>query len=131
MGKSRIPVTGFRIALILVAAVILHLAITRLHYPVVRDLNDKISHILAFGCMAFLLDFSFPVRRFDSAKIVGLLAFGVLIEAIQHFLPYREASFYDVVADGIGITAYSVMAVPGLRRTPWLRLRWAAATRST
>ena len=39
-------------------------------------------------------------------KWVSLLAYGLFIETVQRFLPYREFSGWDLVADGIGIWLY-------------------------
>jgi VanZ family protein len=36
-------------------------------------------------------------------KFVLLLFFGLLIEVIQYFIPNREFSFYDLVANLVGI----------------------------
>ena len=37
---------------------------------------------------------------------VSLLAFGLFIEVVQYFLPYRQFSLLDLAADGIGIWLY-------------------------
>lgn len=39
-----------------------------------------------------------------------LLAFGLQIEIVQYFLPNREFSLLDVVADGVGIVFGLVVA---------------------
>ena len=36
-------------------------------------------------------------------KVLILLSFGTQIECVQYFLPNREFSLLDVVADGVGI----------------------------
>ncbi|BDY12625.1 hypothetical protein HCR_09370 [Hydrogenimonas cancrithermarum] len=39
-------------------------------------------------------------------RIAGwMLMVGIFIEAVQYFLPYREASVFDVFADIVGIMA--------------------------
>ena len=62
--------------------------------------------------LAFLADFSFPASRFGPAKIAPLLAYGVLIELVQYFLPHREASWLDVVGDGAAAAAAGINAAP-------------------
>ena len=119
--------SGFRIALIVAIVTILYLAITPFPVPVVEDVNDKASHVLAFFGLALLLDFSFPASALDVRKILALLAFGLLIEVIQYHLPYRTFSLLDWAADGLGITAYW-LALPALRHLPVLRRRWKVAT---
>ena len=105
--------------------VILYLAMTHLHYPLIENVNDKVNHALAFFVLGLLADFSFPERGFGPSKILALLAYGLLIEVIQHFLPYRTFSLYDLAADGVGLTLYWC-SVPAIKRLPWLRGRWEA-----
>ena len=61
--------------------------------------------------LALLADLSWPAMRFNGAKIILLLIYGVAIEFVQHFLPYRAASFLDIVADGLGILLYLPLAL--------------------
>jgi VanZ family protein len=102
---------------------ITHLATTRIQYPVVENINDKLNHILAFYVLALLVDFSFPQDKFVVSKVLALLGFGLLIEVIQYFLPYRTFSLYDLAADGGGLTVYW-FSLPTLRYVPLLRCRW-------
>jgi VanZ family protein len=116
----------FRVALVAAVALVFHLATTERAYPGVEQLHDKVSHVLAFATLAFLADFSFPASRFGPGKILPLLAYGVLIELVQYFLPYREASWLDVVGDGAGIAVYAIgfpvlANVRGLHRLQELR----------
>lgn len=127
VDRGHTTTIGFRVALIVAVITILHLATTPLHYPVVEDVNDKASHVLAFFGLALLLDFSFPASPLDWRKILALLAFGLLIETIQYYLPYRTFSLLDWAADGLGIFVYG-LALPGLRYLPVLRRRWKVTT---
>lgn len=70
--------------------------------------NDKINHLLAFAVLAALVDGSFPGPGPGRgwAKWAGLLGYGLLIEAVQFFLPFREASGWDLLADAAGIGLY-------------------------
>ena len=70
--------------------------------------SDKILHFLAFYTLAFLLDFSFPKSRFGVLKIIVLIGYGILIEYVQSFLPYRSAEVVDLLTDVVGITVYAV-----------------------
>jgi VanZ family protein len=106
MNPSRTATIAFRLALAVTVIAILHLATTSIEYPVAEDLNDKVSHILAFYVLAFLLDFSVPERPFNLKLAVALLGFGLLIELIQYFIPYRSCSLLDLAADAIGIALY-------------------------
>ena len=109
-----------RIGLLVAVALVMHLAFTDRSYPVVSGLPDKLNHVAAFAVLALLADYAFPAQGFGAAKIAALAAYGFLIEAVQHFLPWREASFLDIVADGAGIAAYA-LCIPLLARLPGLR----------
>jgi VanZ family protein len=117
----------FRMALLAALIVITHLATTSMHYPVVEDIYDKVNHILAFYVLALLIDFSFPNREFGLAKVSVLLGYGLAIESIQYFLPYRSASLSDVAADAVGLLMYW-FSLPVLRQIPWIRSRWDIET---
>lgn len=86
--------------------------------------GDKLLHALAFFSLAILADFAFPESGFGIAKVSMLLGFGILIECIQHFLPWRSSDMLDLVADGAGIALY-VPLVPLLRHIPLIRERWS------
>ncbi len=81
--------------------------------PIVN--SDKSLHFLAFCTLAVLLDFAFPRSRFGTIKILSLIGYGILIEFVQSFLPYRSAELADVFADMVGICAYAG-TIPLLRR---------------
>ncbi|MGD9954119.1 MAG: VanZ family protein [Burkholderiales bacterium] len=104
--NSRTVVALARFALVASVAVILFLASTDRRIPLIDDIWDKANHAFAFLALALFVDLSFPDGRFGPAKVAALLAFGVLIEAIQHLLPHREASLLDLVADAAGIALY-------------------------
>ena len=76
---------------------------------------DKLDHVLAFGVLAWLADRSYPDPYPAWSKWGLLLGYGLFIEVVQHFLPYRVASALDLLADGLGILAYLALAA-GLQR---------------
>ena len=118
--NPRAFILAARILLVAMAALVAHLATTDQSYPVASDVPDTVNHVLAFGALALLADFSFPATRFGAAKVLPLLAYGALIEVVQSFLPYREASLADLAADATGIAIYAV-AMPLVLRAPFLR----------
>ena len=76
--------------------------------------SDKVLHALAFCTLSLLVDCSFPRSRFGVTKIVMLIGYGILIEVVQSFLPYRSAEVADVLADTLGICVY-MASIPLLR----------------
>ncbi|MES9834302.1 MAG: VanZ family protein [Candidatus Thiodiazotropha sp. LLP2] len=94
-------------------AVISYLAFTPLDLPGVSSLNDKFSHLIAFFSLAFLADYSWPDSPWNQLKFFLLLGYGLFIEAVQAFLPYRLFSLFDLTADALGLIVYTLIA-------PWL-----------
>jgi VanZ family protein len=125
MGLSRTAIAACRVALVVAVTVTCYLAFTPRHFHVLELFWDKLKHAAAFATLALLVDFSFPASRFGVAKMLLLLGYGVMIEFVQYFLPYREASSLDVLADVVGIALY-VLSIPVLKLLPWFRLRWQA-----
>lgn len=69
--------------------------------PMITTGWDKSNHLLAFGAMTCLGGKAFP-RRLANI-LLGLLAYGALIEILQSFTPNRSADWLDLLADGLGI----------------------------
>ena len=62
---------------------------------------DKANHALAFAVLAWLGCSAWPGRT--TLVLLGLLAFGVLIERLQSLTPYRVAEWADLLADVLGL----------------------------
>ena len=77
--------------------------------------SDKILHIVAFACLALLGSLAYP--RLSALKLlIGLSAFGVLIELVQ-LIPslHRNSEVLDCVADTAAVCAV-LLAIRVLRR---------------
>ncbi len=73
------------------------------------SLNDKLMHFIAF----FVYTSSFSILFFQRANIVlksvgFAFAFGITIEIMQYFLPWRSTEWQDLVADMLG----GALAIP-------------------
>ena len=62
---------------------------------------DKANHLLAFAVLAWLGSQAYPLRV--ASVLIGLLAYGALIEILQSFTTYRFADWHDLLADGLGL----------------------------
>lgn len=84
------------------------------------DNADKLLHASAFFVLSFLLNRASSSISKRIRNMVSLLAFGILIEILQSFTGYREVSFWDVMADLVGILlfqlTYSILKEWQLRR---------------
>ena len=70
---------------------------------------DKSNHMLGFALLAILGHLAWPGRRWK--MLLGLLAYGGLIEVLQSFTPDRFAEFADLIADGVGLLSGECIAV--------------------
>lgn len=85
-------------------------------------LNDKFLHFVGFVLMGWLCHLAHP-RGAYWYQILGLAMFGMGVELVQAYLPYRTFSWLDWVADLSGLLAYYVLlASPTIR---FLRGRYA------
>ena len=121
--RTRI-ITAARILLCAATLFIVYEATIKKPVQVPVDNGDKFLHALAFFSLAFLMDFAFPARGYWLSKVLPLMAFGIFIEVVQSFLPWRSADVTDFLADCVGIAAYTLV-MPFLRRIPLISDRWA------
>ncbi|MBZ0157392.1 MAG: VanZ family protein [Alphaproteobacteria bacterium] len=84
--------------------VISYLAFSPDSNPVSESLGDKISHVLAFTSLGFLIDGAYSGSFLKKGAV--LLSYGFFIEIVQYFLPFREFSLFDIGADSVGIGIY-------------------------
>lgn len=98
-----------RVCLAATLIAILFLATTHQQMPVAANISDKFNHALAFFVLAWLTDRAFPGKTFWKTKALPLLAYGIGIECLQYFLPFREFSILDMLADGAGLIVYRVV----------------------
>ena len=64
--------------------------------------NDKVGHFLAYSTLSFQV---FLLCNTLKQRIIGILliiSYGILMEFIQGFVPGREPSFYDMIANSSG-----------------------------
>jgi hypothetical protein len=121
--KKKLMTIVSRLFLIAELALISWQATTRNGAGLSFQNGDKVLHFIAFASLAALMDFSFPKSWFGMRKIMSLLLYGLLIEYVQSFMPWRSVSLLDWVADMFGIAIYLIF-IPLLRHLPLLRLRW-------
>jgi len=74
---------------------------------------DKWLHGITFVFLAIWFAGQYRPRSYWRIG-VGLIFFGVLIEACQRLVTYRSAELFDIVADVAGITVGLIIATAGL-----------------
>ena len=94
------------------ALAVLVLALISAPPPMITTGWDKSNHLLAFAVMAWLGCKAFPQRVANT--LLGLLAYGALIEILQSLTPTRSAEWLDLFADGLEILlGWGVVRVQG------------------
>ena len=101
-----------RILFLICVVAIEYLATTTLEIKPIQNSWDKANHFIAFLTLYVTLSLGYlKLEVFKKALI--LLAFGIQIEVVQYFLPNREFSLLDVLADGVGIVM-GIIVIRGL-----------------
>lgn len=85
--------------------------------------NDKLLHAVGFFCLALSAHLAHPRARVYW-PVFGLAIFGILIEVIQAYLPYRSFSWWDWIADLFGIAIYFAVVAPLVIRPLFKRYRY-------
>jgi len=81
-------------------------ATKKLEFPPDVNVNDKLIHVVVFFGFAVLVDLASSRKPFWLWKGLPLLIYGVGIEVMQYFTPFRSFSIADMVADFVGIFIY-------------------------
>lgn len=101
----------FRFALALLAALMTYLMLSKPSGSVHGLVNDKVAHCLGFFALALVLECAFPKTRLIW-KVLILFAYGLAIEVVQLNLSYRHFSWWDWVADIVGVLLYIPLIKP-------------------
>ncbi len=79
--------------------------------------SDKLHHALAFTVLTLLLSLAHPTLSV-ALRVAALLAYGLVMEALQSFTTYRSAEWSDLLADTLGILLGLLLARALYRRQP-------------
>ena len=95
---------SFRIILVISIAIISILSIREVNIESSVNSLDKVLHFLCFSYLTLIAWLSRILNK-DLHVYVIVLAYGILIEIVQRFLPYRSFEYLDIFADFVGIIA--------------------------
>lgn len=84
---------------------IIYLSLKSPNGGVNAQLNDKVGHFIGYGVLSLntFLVFGLKPQRKGILLIMGLVGMGVMLEGLQGFVPGREVSGLDIVANSIGV----------------------------
>lgn len=109
----RLTSSNFRLLFAICALSVLVLALLPPDAPEVSTGWDKSNHLLAFGVLAALGVRAWPGRAWH--VVAGLIAYGGMIEFLQSLTTYRDASWLDLIADGVGIAIGLALSYRAIR----------------
>ncbi len=117
------------------AIVVAFLALVPAPPPSLSSGWDKLNHVAAFTALAWVACRGWAARPAATAcALVGVLAFGAAIEAMQMFVAGRSAELGDLLADAVGTSfgaTAALIVMPTLHRlrarlaVPWQHSRAA------
>ena len=103
---------------VLFAAILLlslYLSLTPVVKTVPMVFNDKLVHMVSYFVLMLTFDFSVKSGESIIVKAIFVFLYSCAIEYAQGFVPGREVSLLDVMANAAGIVAF-VLCVPLLKR---------------
>lgn len=107
---------AFKTAFFIILALSAYLSLTPVQHPVITTLWDKLNHFLGYFLLYATLDLGFATAEKLAAKVLLVLGYSLLLEIIQHFVPNRDFSLLDMLANGLGILLYLALR-PAVAKT--------------
>lgn len=106
MSATSLVLARVAFALALIGSCIL--AFTPADRYLQQQMNDKLLHFSAFVVLALMARAAFPLAP---ALILAFCMsfFGAFIEVVQSYLPYRQFSWLDLLADMAGVMFYFIL----------------------
>ncbi len=98
---------SFRIILGISVVLISALSIQEIDIKPSISLSDKLLHLFCFLYLTIISWLSRIIYK-ELWLYVIVLAYGILIEIVQIYIPYRSFEFLDIFADFLGILAGSL-----------------------
>ena len=94
-----------RVFLVLEFLGIVYLSLKSPNGGVNVQLNDKVGHFIGYGVLSLntFLVFGLKPQIKGILLIMGLVGMGAILEGLQGFVPGREVSGLDIVANSIGV----------------------------
>ncbi len=95
---------SFRIILGISVFIITILSIQEVNIESSVNSLDKVLHFLCFSYLTLITWLSRILNK-ELHVYVIVLAYGILIEIAQRYLPYRSFEYLDIFADFVGVIA--------------------------
>lgn len=109
---------GLQLLLLLLLIFVAWFSLTPVHEPKELFINDKLAHGLTYLTLSIVADHAFATSLFGGKKMLWLFAFGFILEVLQSYVPGRDYSYFDMLANAGGIGLYWLTCQTILKRTP-------------
>jgi len=104
----------WKVLFVIIGVVLLYLTLMpSVHYHTHHRHIDKVFHFIGFGAFAFAYMLAFPKVKAYWVIMVSM-GLGVFVELVQSFIPHRAFSYWDMVADLLGIL-FAVIVISMIR----------------
>ena len=79
--------------------------------------NDKLGHFIAYFALTFNLMLLSKKKQQDYLFLIFALFYGLLMEFLQSFVPGRDSSVHDMLANSLGVVAgyFTVLGIRVIR----------------
>ena len=77
--------------------------------------NDKLMHFTGYVILMNSCLFAYGTQPRKAVMFSMLLLYSFMIEVIQYFLPYRDFSLLDLLANGLGLITGQVLGLSAAR----------------
>ena len=95
--------TFFRVAFFVLTALVIWLSVKAPGEGPGLPIWDKLQHFMAYAALGFTGFLGFPGRKPTIALALGLVLLGAALEVAQFYVPARDMSLGDGVADLLGV----------------------------
>lgn len=110
----------FLVAFLLSLLVSLQLSLSPVHTSEGMLINDKLAHYLGYFVMVMVLDFAYSPGRYLIFKIGVIVGYSIIIEVAQNFIPSREMSIHDLLANVLGVLSF-ILLLPYIQKFQFYR----------
>lgn len=103
------------------------LGVTRTDSLPIANYNDLLLHFSGYVVLMNSCLFAYGTRLGKAAMFGLLLLYSFSIEVIQYFIPYREFSLLDLLANALGLITGQVIGLTALRLMERFRFQTRSA----
>ena len=68
-----------------------------------QSVSDKLLHASGYLALYLSCSIAYPLASHRIRKLAALLSYSILIEVLQHFIPHRGFSVFDILANALGL----------------------------